>query len=74
MGDEARNVVAGLHNEIQRPTRGEVTFLIQTLQQLLPTIKNLLPVEMKGRSCIIDEKRRPQNGDTVLLDMSGMYE
>ncbi|MRS19398.1 hypothetical protein GJV08_09530 [Enterobacteriaceae bacterium RIT692] len=29
---------------------------------------------MKGRSCIVDEKRRPQNGDTVLLDMSGMYE
>jgi hypothetical protein len=31
-------------------------------------------VELKGRSCIVDEKRRPQNGDTVLLDMSGMYE
>ena len=31
-------------------------------------------VEWKGRSCIVDEKRRPQNGDTVLLNMSGMYE
>jgi len=31
-------------------------------------------VEWKGRCCVIDEKRRPQNGDTVLLDMSGMYE
>lgn len=31
-------------------------------------------MELKGRSCIVDEKRRPQNGDTVLLDMSGMYE
>ncbi|WP_210501710.1 hypothetical protein [Pantoea ananatis] len=31
-------------------------------------------VELRGRSCIVDEKRLLQNGDTVLLDMSGIYE
>lgn len=51
-----------------------MTFLLQPLQHLIPTSKSCYLVEWKGRSCVIDEKRRPQNGDTVLLDMSGMYE
>jgi hypothetical protein len=48
--------------------------MLQPLQNLIPTSKSCYLVEWKGRSCVIDEKRRPQNGDTVLLDMSGMYE
>lgn len=48
--------------------------MLQPLEQLLTTSKTCYLVEWKGRSCIVDEKRRPQNGDTVLLDMSGMYE
>lgn len=43
-------------------------------QKLMTTSTTCYLVEWKGRSCIVDEKRRPQNGDTVLLDMSGMYE
>ena len=31
-------------------------------------------VELNGRRCIVDKKRNPVNGDTVLIDMSGMYE
>ncbi|EJL90202.1 hypothetical protein [Pantoea sp. GM01] len=31
-------------------------------------------VELNGRRCIIDKQRYPINGDTVLIDMSGMYE
>ena len=51
-----------------------MTFLLQPLQKILPTSKTCYLMEWKGRSCIVDELRRPQNGDTVLLDMSGMYE
>lgn len=51
-----------------------MTFLLQPLQHLIPTSNSCYLVEWKGRSCVIDEKRQPQNGDTVLLDMSGMYE
>lgn len=31
-------------------------------------------VELNGRRCIIDKQRYPVNGDTVLIDISGMYE
>jgi hypothetical protein len=48
--------------------------MLQPLQKIIPTSKSCYLIEWKGRSCVIDEKRRPQNGDTVLLDMSGMYE
>lgn len=51
-----------------------MTFLLQPLKHLIPTSESCYLVEWKGRSCVIDEKRQPQNGDTVLLDMSGMYE
>ncbi|WP_293797180.1 hypothetical protein [uncultured Pantoea sp.] len=51
-----------------------MTFLLQPMQHLIPTSKSCYLVEWKGRCCVIDENRRPQNGDTVLLDMSGMYE
>jgi len=74
-GDEARNVVAGIHNQTVGPASGEVTFLLlQPLQHLIPTSKSCYLMEWNGRCCVIDEKKRPQNGDTVLLDMSGMYE
>lgn len=51
-----------------------MTFLLQPLQHLIPTSNSCYLVEWKGRSCVIDEQKRPQNGDIVLLDMSGMYE
>jgi len=51
-----------------------VTFILQPLQQILPTSRTCYLAEWKGRSCIVDELRRPQNGDTVLLDMSGLSE
>ena len=44
------------------------------VQKIMATSTTCYLVEWKGRSCIVDEKRRPQNGDTVLLDMSGLYE
>jgi hypothetical protein len=44
------------------------------VQKVMATSITCYLVEWKGRSCIVDEKRRPQNGDTVLLDMSGLYE
>ncbi|ORM64551.1 hypothetical protein PRCB_16635 [Pantoea rodasii] len=44
------------------------------VQKVMATSTTCYLVEWKGRSCIVDEKRRPQNGDTVLLDMSGLYE
>lgn len=44
------------------------------VQMVMATSMTCYLVEWKGRSCIVDEKRRPQNGDTVLLDLSGMYE
>jgi hypothetical protein len=31
-------------------------------------------VELHGRRCIVDKQRYPVNGDSVLIDMSGMYE
>jgi len=31
-------------------------------------------VELHGRRCIVDKQRHPVNGDSVLIDMSGMYE
>lgn len=74
MGDEARNAFSGIHDKIRGPSRGEITFLPQPLEHILPTSKTCYLVEWNGRSCIVDEKQRPKNGDTVLLDMSGMYE
>lgn len=74
MGDEARNVVAGIHHQTVRPARGEVTFLLQPLQHILPASNSCCMVELNGRRCIVDKKRNPVNGDTVLIDMSGMYE
>ncbi|OQV43378.1 hypothetical protein BZ160_04465 [Pantoea vagans] len=44
------------------------------VQKVMATSKTCYLVEWKGRSYIINEKRWPQNGDTVLLDMSGLYE
>lgn len=44
------------------------------VQKVVATSTTCYLVEWKGRSCIVDENRRPQNGDTVLLDLSGMYE
>ncbi|WP_337022568.1 MULTISPECIES: hypothetical protein [unclassified Pantoea] len=44
------------------------------MQQLLRTSQTRYLIEFRGRTCIIDEELRPENGDTVLLDMSGMYE
>lgn len=44
------------------------------VQKVMATSTTCYLVECKGRSCIVDENRRLQNGDTVLLDMSGLYE
>lgn len=51
-----------------------MTFLLNPLQLLLPTSTTCYVVEFQGRTCIIDERLRPEDGDTVLLDMLGMYE
>jgi hypothetical protein len=51
-----------------------MTFLLNPLQRLVPTSSTCYVVEFQGRTCIIDEQLRPGDGDTVLLDMSGMYE
>lgn len=51
-----------------------MTFVMQPLQQILPTSGTCYIRELKGRMCIVDELRMPQNGDTVLLDMSGFLE
>ncbi|WP_313687384.1 hypothetical protein [Pantoea sp.] len=48
--------------------------MMQKLEQILPTSKTCYLVEWGGRSCIVDERKAPENGSTVLLDMSGMYE
>lgn len=48
--------------------------MLTPLQQLLPTNETCYPVELKGRCCIVDELRRPGNGSTVLLDVSGTLE
>ncbi|WFL66359.1 hypothetical protein [Pantoea sp. X85] len=49
-------------------------FLLQPLQHILSTRDTSSMVELNGRRCIIDKQRYPVNGDTVLIDMSGMYE
>ncbi|KNC11601.1 hypothetical protein AC790_13620 [Pantoea sp. RIT-PI-b] len=51
-----------------------MTFLLQPLQHILPVSNACCMVELNGRRCIIDKQRYPVNGDTVLIDMSGMYE
>jgi len=51
-----------------------VTFLLQPLQHILPASNSCCIIELNGRRCIVDKKRYPVNGDTVLIDMSGMYE
>ena len=48
--------------------------MLQPLHDILPTSRHCYARELKGRVCIIDELLRPQNGDTVLLDMSGFLE
>ncbi|HAU5566294.1 TPA: hypothetical protein JD264_21110 [Serratia fonticola] len=50
---------------------GEMTLQVQ---KVLATSTTCYLVEWKGRSCIVDEKRRPKNGDAVLPDLSGIYE
>lgn len=47
---------------------------MQSLQQILPASRTCYVRELKGRTCIVDELRMPQSGDTVLLDMSGFLE
>lgn len=51
-----------------------MTFLLQPLQHILSTRETSSMVELNGRRCIIDKQRYPVNGDTVLIDISGMYE
>ncbi len=51
-----------------------MTFVMQPLQQILPTSRTCFVRELKGRTCIVDAMRMPQSGDTVLLDMSGFLE
>ena len=51
-----------------------MTFMLQPLQHILPTSKTQFMVELNGRRCIVDRERFPVNGDTVLIDIAGMYE
>jgi len=51
-----------------------VTFLLQPLQHILSTRETSSMVELNGRRCIIDKQRYPVNCDTVLVDISGVYE
>lgn len=51
-----------------------MTFVLQPLQQILPTSSTCFVRELKGRTCIVDAMRMPLNGDAVLLDMSGFLE
>ncbi len=69
--NEEGNVVPGLHYSIFGSAGCEVTLPVQ---KLMTTSSTCYLVEWNGRSCIVDEKRRPQNGDAVLLDLSGNYE
>ncbi len=71
VGNEARNVVPGVHHSILGSAGCEVTLPVQ---KLMTTSSTCYLVEWNGRSCIVDEKRRPQNGDAVLLDLLGNYE
>lgn len=51
-----------------------MTFLLEPLQHILSTSDACCMVELNGRRCIVDKQRYPVNGDTVLIDMSGVYE
>lgn len=51
-----------------------MTFLLSPLQQLLHTSQTRYLIEFRARTCIFDEQLRPENGDTVLLDISGTGE
>lgn len=48
--------------------------MLSPLQQLLPTSDTCYLVDLKGRCCIMDERRRPGNGSTVLLKVAGRLE